>query len=79
MNTVLALCFAALSLAALVAACRMNGYSSGKADGFKEGREKGFAEGFAEGKNSEARWWIDLEYQAECMRERIRIEEGRGE
>jgi len=45
--------------------------------GYKCGYEKGFAEGFAEGKSSETRWWIDLEYQAECMRERIRIEEGK--
>jgi len=77
MNTILGLSFAVLSLAALVAACRMRGYAAGRVDGMKAGYEKGFEEGFAEGKNSETRWWIDLEYQAECMRERIRIEEGK--
>ncbi|HLZ49240.1 MAG TPA: hypothetical protein VKP61_00680 [Candidatus Acidoferrum sp.] len=78
MNTILGLSCAVISLAAFVAACRMRGYAAGKDEGFKMGREKGFEEGFAEGKNSETRWWIDLEYQAECMRERIRIEEGKG-
>lgn len=73
MNIVLGLSFAVISVAAFVAACRMRGYLAGKADG----RKLGYDEGFAEGKSSEIRYWTDLDYQAECMRERIRIEEGK--
>jgi flagellar biosynthesis/type III secretory pathway protein FliH len=67
-TTIFAICGAAISLAALVAAGRMQGYTAGK--------KAGYEEGFQAGHKKADDWWVNWECEVTKTREVIRNEEG---